>query len=99
MVTDIEAVVMRKVSARLVPLLGCCYLINLLDRFNISVAALTMNKSLGLSVTTYGLGAGCVWGVCSAGTAFATGVRSFVLARFVLGVAGAGFFPVAFYMT
>ncbi len=33
-------------------------MINVLDRFNVSVAALTMNKALGLTATTYGLGAG-----------------------------------------
>jgi MFS family permease len=46
------------VAWRLVPLVSLAYLINVLDRFNISFAALTMNKALGLSATTYGLGAG-----------------------------------------
>jgi ACS family tartrate transporter-like MFS transporter len=49
---------MRKVAWRLMPLFGLGYLINVLDRFNISFAALTMNKALGLSATAYGLGAG-----------------------------------------
>jgi ACS family tartrate transporter-like MFS transporter len=53
-----EAAVMRKVAWRLVPFLSLGYLINALDRFNVSIAALTMNKALGLSATTYGLGAG-----------------------------------------
>ena len=40
------------------------------------------------------------WGLCSAGTALATGVAAFVLAGFLLGIAEAGFFPgVAFFMT
>jgi MFS transporter, ACS family, tartrate transporter len=130
MATDLEAAVMRKVAWRLVPLLSLCYTINILDRFNVSVAALTMNKALGLSATTYGLGAGAffwsytlfqvpansalrrigarrwittivvVWGLCSMGTALATGVTSFVVARFMLGIAEAGFFPgVAYFMT
>jgi hypothetical protein len=130
MTDDLEAAVMRKVAWRLVPLLGLCYFINVMDRFNVSVAALTMNQALGLSATTYGLGAGAffwsyvlfqvpanaalkrvgarrwitliavAWGLCSAGTALATGVTTFVLARFLLGVAEAGFFPgVAFFMT
>jgi MFS transporter, ACS family, tartrate transporter len=130
MAIDLEAAVMRKVAWRLVPLLSLCYCINVLDRFNVSIAALTMNKALGLSATTYGLGAGAffwsyvlfqvpanaalqrvgarrwitliatAWGLCSAGTALATGVASFVTARFLLGVAEAGFFPgVAFIMT
>ena len=55
---DLESQVMRKVAWRLVPLLGVGYLINTLDRFNISFAVLTMNKALGLGATAYGLGAG-----------------------------------------
>ena len=125
-----ESTVMRKIAWRLVPLLSVGYLINALDRFNISFAALTMNKALGLSATAYGLGAGAffwsyvlfqipanmvltrigarrwimmimiVWGVCSAGTALVTGVAGFVVVRFLLGIAEAGFFPgVAFIMT
>src|ERR1700683_4964814 len=58
MATVQEHPVMRKVAWRLVPFLGLAYFINALDRFNISIAALTMNKALGLSATTYGLGAG-----------------------------------------
>jgi MFS transporter, ACS family, tartrate transporter len=130
MANELETAVMRKVAWRLVPLLGLCYFINVMDRFNVAVAALTMNKALGLSATTYGLGAGAffwsyvlfqvpanaaltrvgarrwitfiavAWGLCSAGTALATGVTTFVLARFLLGIAEAGFFPgVAFFMT
>src|SRR5580700_2855589 len=55
---DIEHAVMRKVAWRLIPFLSLGYLINTLDRFNISIAALTMNKALGLSATAYGLAAG-----------------------------------------
>lgn len=126
----IEAAVMRKVAWRLVPFLSLGYLINALDRFNVSIAALTMNKALGLSATAYGLGAGAffwsyvlcqvpanlilgklgartwltlimaVWGVASAATALVTGENSFVAARFLLGIAEAGFFPgVAYFMT
>jgi len=58
MATVQEHSVMRRVAWRLVPFLGLAYFINALDRFNISIAALTMNKALGLSATTYGLGAG-----------------------------------------
>ena len=49
MTPDFEAAVMRKVAWRLIPFLSFGYLINALDRFNISIAALTMNKALGLS--------------------------------------------------
>ena len=106
MANELEAAVMRKVAWQLVPLLGLCYFINVMDRFNVSVAALTMNKALGLSATTYGLGAGAffwsyvlfqvpanaalkrvgarrwitliavAWGLCSAGTALASGVAN-----------------------
>ena len=55
---DIENAIMRKVAWRMVPFLSLAYMINALDRFNISIAALTMNKALGLTATTYGLAAG-----------------------------------------
>jgi ACS family tartrate transporter-like MFS transporter len=58
MEAEVEQSVMRKVAWRLIPCLSFGYLINALDRFNISIAALTMNKALGLSATTYGLAAG-----------------------------------------
>jgi ACS family tartrate transporter-like MFS transporter len=130
MAFDLEHQTMRKVAWRLVPLVSLAYLINVLDRFNISFAALTMNKALGLSATAYGLGAGAFfwsyvlfqvpanmilgrlgarrwimiimfcWGVCSASAALITDATSFVIVRFLLGVAEAGFFPgVAFFMT
>jgi ACS family tartrate transporter-like MFS transporter len=127
---DRETAVMRKVAWHLVPFVSLAYLINVLDRFNISFAALTMNKALGLSATAYGLGAGAFfwsyvlfqvpanmvlarvgarrwitaimifWGLCSVGTALVTGITSFVIVRFLLGTAEAGFFSgVAFFMT
>lgn len=130
MMTDRETAVMRKVAWRLVPFVSLAYLINILDRFNISFAALTMNKALGLSATAYGMGAGAffwsyvlfqvpanmvlerigarrwimaimlLWGVCSASMALVSGVTSFVIVRFLLGTAEAGFFPgVALFMT
>jgi MFS family permease len=130
MSSSLELQVMRKVAWRLVPILSIGYMINIFDRFNISLAALTMNKALGLSATAYGLGAGAFfwsyvlfqvpanmilarigarrwimiimifWGLCSAGAALMTGTASFVIVRFLLGIAEAGFFPgVAFFMT
>lgn len=127
---DRETAVMRKVAWHLVPFVSLAYLINILDRFNISFAALTMNKALGLSATAYGLGAGAFfwsyvlfqvpanmvlerigarrwimaimlfWGLCSASMALVSGVTSFVIVRFLLGTAEAGFFPgVALFMT
>jgi MFS family permease len=128
--SELEATVMRKVAWRLMPLFGLGYLINVLDRFNISFAALTMNKALGLSATAYGLGAGAffwsyvlfqvpanlalsrfgarrwittimvAWGLCSAGAALITDGTTFVIARFLLGMAEAGFLPgAAFFLT
>jgi MFS transporter, ACS family, tartrate transporter len=43
---------------RLVPLLGICFFVSIIDRTNVSVAALTMNADIGLSATSYGFGAG-----------------------------------------
>jgi ACS family tartrate transporter-like MFS transporter len=129
-VIDIEAAVMRKVAWRLVPYLCIGYVINALDRYNVSIAALTMNKALGLSAAAYGMAAGAyfwsyvlcqvpanltlrklgartwlsvimaVWGLASAGTALVKGETSFVAARFLLGMAEAGYFPgVTYFMT
>ena len=58
MTPGFESTVMRKVAWRLVPFLSIGYMINALDRFNVSMAALTMNKDLGLSASAYGFGAG-----------------------------------------
>src|SRR3954447_6980250 len=56
--SNFEAAVMRKVAWRLIPFLSIGYMINALDRFNVSMAALTMNQDLGLSASAYGFGAG-----------------------------------------
>lgn len=58
MTQGFENAVMRKVAWRLIPFLSIGYMINALDRFNVSMAALTMNKELGLTASAYGLGAG-----------------------------------------
>jgi MFS family permease len=50
--------IVRRNAWRLLPLLTVAYVINYLDRTNISFAALTMNKDLGLTATQYGRGAG-----------------------------------------
>jgi ACS family tartrate transporter-like MFS transporter len=55
---SLEARTIRKVSARLIPFLMICYFIAYLDRVNVGFAALTMNKSLGLTATMFGLGSG-----------------------------------------
>jgi ACS family tartrate transporter-like MFS transporter len=125
-----EQAFMRRVAWRLVPFLGVAYFVNALDRSNVAIAALTMNKSLGFSAAEYGLGAGAffwsyilfqvpsninlarlgarrwitsiilAWGLCSGATALVTGVTSFVIVRFLLGIAEAGYFSgVIFFMT
>ena len=53
-----ENAVMRKVAWHLIPFLSIGYMINALDRFNVSMAALTMNTQLGLTASQYGLAAG-----------------------------------------
>jgi D-galactonate transporter len=57
-VTPLESRTVRKVTARLLPLVVACYFAAFLDRVNVSFAALTMNADLGLTATQYGLGAG-----------------------------------------
>ena len=55
---SLEARTIAKVSSRLVPFLVACYFVAYLDRVNVSFAALTMNRDLGLSAAQYGFGAG-----------------------------------------
>jgi ACS family tartrate transporter-like MFS transporter len=125
-----QEAVLKKIAWRIVPLLTLAYVINYLDRTNIGVAALTMNKDLGFTATQYGFGAGILfvgytvleipsnlmlysvgarrwiarimitWGIVSVVTAWVYDVNSYYFARFMLGVAEAGFFPgVAYYLS
>ena len=55
---DLEKRTIAKVSRRLIPFLILCYFVAYLDRVNVSFAALTMNKDLGLSASAFGFGAG-----------------------------------------
>jgi ACS family tartrate transporter-like MFS transporter len=119
----IERRTIAKVSWRLLPLVAVAYCIAYIDRSNISVAALTMNKDLGFSAYLSGWGAGIfffgyflfeipsnlilekigariwiarimiTWGIISGLTALVTGPTSFLIIRFLLGAAEAGFFP------
>ena len=50
--------VLSKVLWRIVPFLLLCYIIAYLDRVNVGVAGLTMNKDLGLSPSEFGWSAG-----------------------------------------
>src|SRR3954447_25984428 len=50
--------VYRRIAWRLVPYLMLIYMVAFLDRVNISFAALTMNRDLGISASLYGFAAG-----------------------------------------
>src|ERR1700744_5469492 len=50
--------VFAKATWRLIPFMMLLYVGSFLDRVNVSSAALTMNKDLGLSPEAYGYGAG-----------------------------------------
>ncbi|MCJ8162637.1 MFS transporter [Acinetobacter zhairhuonensis] len=50
--------IVRKVAWRLIPILFLAYLINFIDRVNISFAKLQMSQALGLNDVAYGIGAG-----------------------------------------
>jgi ACS family 4-hydroxyphenylacetate permease-like MFS transporter len=50
-----EQAVLKRVSNRYLWFLMLCLMINFIDRTNIGFAALTMNKALGLTATTFGL--------------------------------------------
>src|SRR5271157_135751 len=49
-----EAKTVRKVQIRIIPFIFLLYIVAFLDRINISFAALTMNKELGISSQQYG---------------------------------------------
>src|SRR5215468_5384029 len=54
----IDARVRRRVFVRLMPLLFLLYVVNFLDRVNVTYAALDMTRALGFSDAVYGFGAG-----------------------------------------
>lgn len=56
--TDLARTTMRRVSLRLLPFLFVLYVCNFLDRTNVAIAALQMNRDLHFSATAYGFGAG-----------------------------------------
>lgn len=58
MVDEIEAVVVGKLTWRLIPFLFLLYVVAYLDRINVGFAALQMRQQLGLTDAVYGLGAG-----------------------------------------
>jgi ACS family tartrate transporter-like MFS transporter len=58
MASALEQRTVRKVAWRLLPLIVIIYFVAYVDRTNVSFAALTMNKDLGLSAYIFGWGAG-----------------------------------------
>lgn len=65
MAETLERTTLRKVYLRLVPYCFLLYILCYIDRINVSFAALTMNKDIGLSAYIYGLAAGAFfWGYC-----------------------------------
>jgi ACS family tartrate transporter-like MFS transporter len=55
--TDLARTTMRRVSLRLLPLLFALFVCNYVDRTNIAMAKLQMNRDLHFSTAAYGLGA------------------------------------------
>lgn len=47
-----------KMMRRILPFLFVCYVVSYLDRVNVGFAALTMNEHIGLTATSFGIGAG-----------------------------------------
>lgn len=63
MVRSLEQTTMRKVYLRILPFAALTYFFCYLDRINVSFAALTMNKDLGLDPALYGFTSGMFfWG-------------------------------------
>ena len=125
-----SALVLSRVTRRLLPFAFICYVVAYIDRVNIGFAARELQQDLSLSATEYGVGAGLfflgyclfeipsnlmlervgarlwisrimiVWGLVSMATMFIYDVSSFMIARIVLGIAEAGFFPgMVLYLT
>jgi len=58
----LEQTTMRKLYGRLLPFAILASLLCYLDRINVSSAALTMNKDLGLDASMFGIAAGAFCG-------------------------------------
>jgi ACS family tartrate transporter-like MFS transporter len=56
--TELARATIRRVSLRLLPFLFVLFICNFLDRTNIAIAALQMNRDLRFSASAYGFGAG-----------------------------------------
>src|SRR5947199_7137983 len=56
--SDVGLRARRRVAYRLLPFVFLLYVVNYIDRVNVSFASLRMNSDLGLSDRAYGLGVG-----------------------------------------
>ena len=54
----LEERTIKRVTRRLVPFLMILFVVNFLDRTNVAIAALSMNRDVGISSSVYGFGAG-----------------------------------------
>ena len=52
---ELARATMRRVSRRLLPFVFALFVCNIIDRTNIAIAALQMNRDLRFSATAYGL--------------------------------------------
>lgn len=128
--SSLQSRVMRKLNIRIMAFVFLCFIVNYLDRVNLSFAALRMNADVGLTPEIFGFGAGIffigymlfevpsnlmlyrlgpriwisrimvTWGIVSCAMALIQGPKTFYIARFLLGLAEAGFVPgVLLYLT
>lgn len=58
---EVEKRAFAKIAWRFMPVLCIAYVLNFVDRNNISFAALSMNKQIGLTATQFGTGAGLLF--------------------------------------
>lgn len=56
--TDVARATVRQVTLRLMPVLFVVFICNYVDRTNLAIAALQMNRDLRFSASAYGLGSG-----------------------------------------
>jgi len=120
----------RRIALRLLPFVFLMYVVNFVDRVNVSFANLNMSADLGFSDRAYGLGVGLffigyvlfeipgaliverwsarrwlarimiTWGAFTILTGFVQTAKQFYMARFLVGLAEASFFPgVIVYLT
>ncbi len=57
-ILDLEKSTIRRATIALVPFLMLCYMVSIIDRVNVGFAAFQMNKDLGLTASSFGLGGG-----------------------------------------